>query len=76
MFADLTEGVLSMRLPAPLLVQSKVELQPELNHARIARGRDRAERRISDHSVRVPERRRVRQIEYLRAEFELSVTRP
>ena len=51
--------------------QSKVELQSELNHARIARRCDRAEGRVADHSVRVPERRRVRQVENLRSEFEI-----
>src|SRR5262245_22066343 len=55
-----------------LLTGLKVELQPELNHARVARRRDRAEGRVPYHSVRVPERRRVRQIENLRAEFEVN----
>src|SRR6266542_132757 len=51
--------------------QSKVELQSELNHARISGRCDCAEGRITHHPVRVPERRRVRQIENLRAEFEV-----
>src|SRR5262245_34749695 len=60
-----------MRFPATHLVQSKVQLQSELNHAWISGRCDRAERRVADHSVRVPERRRVSQIENLRTEFEV-----
>src|SRR5262249_29144368 len=54
------------------LVRSKVELQSELNHARISGRCDRTKGRVAEHAVRVGERRRVRQIEDLRAELEIS----
>src|SRR5262245_2327735 len=72
MFAEMSDvDIRPLRLPEPHLVRSKVELQSELNHARVSSCRDRAEGRVADHPVRVPERRRVRQIEYLRSELEV-----
>src|SRR5215210_1163416 len=57
---------------ALLLLFSEVQLQPELDDARVARRSDRAEAHRAEHHVRVAEGRRVRQVEDLCAELKVA----
>src|SRR5215813_6394677 len=51
---------------------SEIELQRELYHARVSGRSNRPEGRVADHAVGIRERRRVREVENFRAEFEVS----